>query len=63
MDEDFAELVDLEDIAFGEVTITTNLGQPVMDIIGASVGDLLEGIGRSMVYKYYGIPEEETENV
>ncbi len=57
--DDFAEMIDLEDIAFDEVTITTNMGQQVMDIQGVSVGDLLDGIGEDLIRKYYGIREEE----
>lgn len=57
--EPFNDSVDLHEIGIQEVTVTSYMGQPMMEVIGASVGDILEDIGIDRVKEYFGIREEE----
>lgn len=54
----FNDSIDLNEIGIQEVTVTSYMGQPMMDVIGASVGDILENIGLDIIKEYFGIIEE-----
>lgn len=50
--------VDLSDIAIQEVNVYQYAGRTMMDVIGASMEDILEAIGEERVRKYFDIREE-----